>query len=325
MTWIYLLVSFLQIFVYIYYGARKDYNKIIDHVNKKDSWKYRKLRLTDKQNEILQNIRGNENKIAAHRIAVGGDARVINCSFSVKEQQCLLVFGDSINSNAKHEIMKILIGMEYKSKGKVYFNGKKSYFTEALLRLRTTFYDSQHSLPTRWELKFTIRQLIHNFGLLKGLTPDLITHNTTYLLDVLQLRHFADIPIRELGDSLRDRACLAACMVGGADLIFLNDLTSRLDFFEIALVRNLIEVCKDERKASIVLTGDNLEQANLFCNKIAFFEEVNNQEVGIPESNIKLLSINEIMDYAAFQDLMSKGDYYIFKVFVDPLKIGVIN
>lgn len=94
-------MSICQVFIYVFFGARKDLHKLLNHLNKKDAWKFRKTPLTVRQNALLKDARAHEQsaKIAALRVSRGGDARIANCSLFVRERACFLLFGDNYNNS----------------------------------------------------------------------------------------------------------------------------------------------------------------------------------------------------------------------------------
>ena len=98
---------------------------------------------------------------------------------------------------------------------------------------------------------------IESFDLLKDIyrIPDArYEANRDELVDRLQLSEFLDVPVRQLSLGQRMRCDLAASLLHGPDLLFLDEPTIGLDAVSKLAVRDFVKQINRERGVTVILT-----------------------------------------------------------------------
>jgi ABC-2 type transport system ATP-binding protein len=93
------------------------------------------------------------------------------------------------------------------------------------------------------------------------------------LVDLLALGPILDVPVRQLSLGQRMRCDLAAALLHGPDLLFLDEPTIGLDAVSKLAVRDFIKHLNRERGTTIILTTHDMDDIEALCTRIMVIGE----------------------------------------------------
>ena len=93
------------------------------------------------------------------------------------------------------------------------------------------------------------------------------------LIDLLDLSSFLDVPVRQLSLGQRMRCDLAASLLHGPDLLFLDEPTIGLDAVSKLAVRDFIKRLNREQGTTVILTTHDMDDIEALCNRIMVIGE----------------------------------------------------
>ena len=117
---------------------------------------------------------------------------------------------------------------------------------------------------------------IESFDLLKDIyrIPDArYEANRDELVDRLQLSEFLDVPVRQLSLGQRMRCDLAASLLHGPDLLFLDEPTIGLDAVSKLAMRDFIKQINLERGVTVILTTHDMDDIEALCSRLMVIGE----------------------------------------------------
>ena len=93
------------------------------------------------------------------------------------------------------------------------------------------------------------------------------------LIDLLELSSFLDVPVRQLSLGQRMRCDLAASLLHGPDLLFLDEPTIGLDAVAKLAVRDFIKRLNRDRGTTVILTTHDMDDIEALCRRIMVIGE----------------------------------------------------
>lgn len=88
------------------------------------------------------------------------------------------------------------------------------------------------------------------------------------LVDQLHLGRFLDVPVRQLSLGQRMRSDLAAALLHGPELLFLDEPTIGLDAVSKLAVREFVQRLNTERGTTVILTTHDMDDIEALCKRV---------------------------------------------------------
>jgi ABC-2 type transport system ATP-binding protein len=118
--------------------------------------------------------------------------------------------------------------------------------------------------------------VIESFELLKDVyrTPDSeYQKNKDELIEMLGLQALLDVPVRQLSLGQRMRTDLAASLLHGPKILFLDEPTIGLDAPAKLAVRDFIKKLNRERGVTVILTTHDMDDIEALCSRVMVIGE----------------------------------------------------
>jgi ABC-2 type transport system ATP-binding protein len=92
--------------------------------------------------------------------------------------------------------------------------------------------------------------------------------NRARLIELLQLHEVLDIPVRQLSLGQRMRSDLAAALLHGPRLLFLDEPTIGLDAVSKLAVRDFIKMLNRDEGVTVILTTHDMDDIEALCQRV---------------------------------------------------------
>ena len=113
--------------------------------------------------------------------------------------------------------------------------------------------------------------VIESFEVLRAIyrIPDAVFQkNKARLIELLQLQDLLDIPVRQLSLGQRMRSDLAAALLHGPRLLFLDEPTIGLDAVSKLAVRDFIKMLNRDDGVTVILTTHDMDDIEALCQRV---------------------------------------------------------
>ena len=219
--------------------------------------------LFDKKNQVQNNERlpANDPELIAELIRASKD---ISSVFQIEEVDLKLKAGDLLcilgpNGAGKSTILRILVGLNSLSSGKVFHNGKEVSVDDPS--------DSVGYCPPNNLLmqNLTIEQHLKFYCLLKGVDKERTIDD---LLSKFGLKKYRKGIPSDLSGGNQRKLCIAIASIGSPKLLVLDEPTSSLDPHSKKEILTVLKDLRDEGKTAIVLSSHDLDEVQLFPSKV---------------------------------------------------------
>jgi ABC-2 type transport system ATP-binding protein len=178
---------------------------------------------------------------------------VRDISFSVEPGERLAYIGP--NGAGKSTSIKMLTGVLQPTAGRAEVLGFVPWQQRRqLTRHIGTLFGQRSQL---W-FELTPRQSFRMLGAVFGLEAADVTRRSDELAELLDAAELFDVPVRNLSLGQRMRGELAACMLHGPQVLFLDEPTIGLDLLGKQRFRDLLVRLNEERGTTILLTSHDV-------------------------------------------------------------------
>jgi ABC-2 type transport system ATP-binding protein len=117
-----------------------------------------------------------------------------------------------------------------------------------------------------------VRENLHFYGMLYGLTGKRRKEKVEALIKIFNLEEHGDVSFDRLSTGLKQRLSLAKCLINDPFLLFLDEPTVGLDPSISVRIREQVRSIQKERGMTVLLTTHNLREAEYLCGRIAFLK-----------------------------------------------------
>ena len=258
-----------------------------------------------------------------------------NISFTVKQGEHVSIIGES--GSGKSTLLKLLYGTYNLNKGHIFWKDKEILGPKHNLIIGP---DYMKYVSQEFDLMPFIT-LSENIGaFLSNFYPEEKQERIHELLDVVELKPFANTKVKELSGGQKQRVAIARAIAKQPEVLLLDEPFSHIDNFKKqSLRRNLFRYLKEKNVACIVATHDKddvlsfsdhmivLHEAKIMAkgtpqqlyknpeNKLiaSFFDEFNELEnIGIVYSNQLKIVENSNLKAKVLRSYF-KGNYYLIE------------
>lgn len=189
-------------------------------------------------------------------------------SFSMEEGEMLGYIGP--NGAGKSTTVKILSGILVPEGGKVEALGYTPWRQRVeMVRHIGVVFGQRTQLW--WDLP-----VIESFDLLRdiySIPRDMYKHNRDELVDLLDLSPLLNTPVRQLSLGQRMRCDLAASLLHGPKILYLDEPTIGLDAISKLAARDFIRKLNRERKVTVILTTHDMDDIEALCERVLVINE----------------------------------------------------
>ncbi|KAF1328409.1 Abc transporter a family member 2, partial [Globisporangium splendens] len=191
-----------------------------------------------------------------------GKKALRDLSFGLKRGECFGFLG--INGAGKTTTMKILTGDLLPTSGTAKLNGFDILPQRARVR-RSIGYCPQ--FDALLDL-LTVREHLEFYGRLKGFRARSLEREVDRLLHKLQLKLFEGKLAGSLSGGNKRKLCVAIAMLGGPDLLFLDEPSTGMDPHSRRFMWNVIlELTVQSKQTTVMLTTHSMEECEALCNR----------------------------------------------------------
>ena len=141
----------------------------------------------------------------------------------------------------------------------------------------------------------TVRENLHFYGMLYGLTGDRRNEKVESLISLFNLKEHGDVPFDRLSTGMKQRLALAKSLINDPSVLFLDEPTVGLDPSVSIRIREQIRSIQKERGMTVLLTTHNMKEAEYLCGRIAFLKEGEVLTVGDAESLKRMVRIGDVI------------------------------
>ena len=180
-------------------------------------------------------------------------------SFQVQRRESFGFIGP--NGAGKTTTIKILMGLLHATSGQAWLLGKP--VSDPKSRARVGF------LPERpyFYPHLSAREVLHFYGQLSELDKPTRERAIEGLLERVDLRRFADVPLRKYSKGMLQRVGLCQTLLHDPDLLVLDEPMSGLDPMGRALVRDLI-LDRRARGNTVFFSSHILHDVETLCDRV---------------------------------------------------------
>lgn len=211
---------------------------------------------SEKLNELGLRDKAKVN-LTVPEIQNGGSFQIKNIEFKFGRENNKLLFKDisfemgkiygivGTNGLGKSTLLRCLIGLERKSKDEIYLDGKKLSKTDRLKISSLVMQDVNHQLFTDSvinEVRLGIKNIESSY-----------VENILKKLDLYELK---DCHPMSLSGGQKQRVAIASVLCKNSRLLFFDEPTSGMDYYNMMSISHLINDCKSDNKIIFIVSHD---------------------------------------------------------------------
>ncbi|MGB2823275.1 MAG: ATP-binding cassette domain-containing protein [Phycisphaerae bacterium] len=184
-------------------------------------------------------------------------------SFSLQAGELLGYIGP--NGAGKSTTVKILSGILVPDSGRVEVLGRTPWKRriETVGRIGVVF---GQRTQLWWDLP-----VIESYELLRdiyGVPREVYRRNRDELVDLLSIGPLLDTPVRQLSLGQRMRCDLAAALLHGPKILYLDEPTIGLDAVSKLAVRDFVRRLNEQRGVTVILTTHDMDDIEALCRRV---------------------------------------------------------
>ncbi len=144
-----------------------------------------------------------------------------------------------------------------------------------------------------WSL--TIRENLHFYGMLYGLTGNRREEKVNALIHLFNLEEHRDVPFDRLSTGMKQRLSLAKSLLNDPAVLFLDEPTVGLDPSVSVTIREQIRLIQKQRGMTVLLTTHNMKEAEFLCDRIAFLKNGEILTTGTAETLKRMVRMGDLV------------------------------
>ena len=207
------------------------------------------------------------------------------------------------NGAGKTTLLSILSTLLLPDRGKVQVFGIDSLRNGHQIRERVNICSGNANFL--WSL--SVRENLHFYGMLYGLTGRRREEKVESLIDLFELNEYRDISFDQLSTGMKQRLSLAKSLVNDPEILFLDEPTVGLDPDVSVRIREMILSIHKEKGITVLLTTHNMREAEHLCGRIAFLKEGEILATGTAQALKRMVRIGDVVR-VEFKGLIMEKD-----------------
>jgi ABC-2 type transport system ATP-binding protein len=205
----------------------------------------------------------------------------------IEEREIFGILGP--NGAGKTTLLSILCTLLLPDRGNVHILGMDGLSDGHQIRKRVNMVSGNANFL--WSL--TVKENLHYYGMLYGLTGKEREKKVETLIDIFNLAEYGNIPFDELSTGTKQRLSLAKSLINDPEVLFLDEPTVGLDPDVSIRIREEILSIHKERGMTVLVTTHHMKEAEYLCGRIAFLKEGKILTTGTPESLKRMVRIGD--------------------------------
>ena len=205
----------------------------------------------------------------------------------IEEREIFGILGP--NGAGKTTLLSILCTLLLPDRGNVRILGMDGFNDGHQIRKRVNVVSGNANFL--WSL--TVRENLHYYGMLYGLTGKEREKKVETLIDIFNLAEHRNIPFDELSTGTKQRLTLAKSLINDPEVLFLDEPTVGLDPDISIRIREEILSIHKERRMTVLVTTHNMKEAEYLCGRIAFLKEGKILTTGTAEALKRMVRIGD--------------------------------
>jgi ABC-2 type transport system ATP-binding protein len=168
------------------------------------------------------------------------------------------------NGAGKTTMIRMMTGLLRPDGGQVWVDARDVWADPVAVKARIGVLPDEFRLYDR----LTGAELLDYCGLLRGMPPALISERSGELLDVLDLRAAADTFVVDYSTGMRKKVALAAALLHGPSVLFLDEPFEAVDPVSTRVIRSLLERFTESGN-TVVFSSHVMEVVERICDRVA--------------------------------------------------------
>ena len=269
-----------------YWGCKKNNKNIINE--EKSPLQDKKEILNDKNEDINQNFQSEDiykeindpkDSLKIREIVKkfdDGKVAVNRVSFNLYKNEIFSLLGH--NGAGKTTLISMLIGLYEATEGEAIYDNMNILLPENITNFRRKIgICPQHDALFN---NLNIREHLEMYSVFKGVSSENVESEVNKIINDFQLEEVQYILAKNLSTGNRRKLSIAISLVGGSEVIFLDEPSSSMD---ITSRRNLWEILKRQSENKIIiLTTHYMEEASVLGKRIGIINLGKMKCIGTP-------------------------------------------
>jgi ABC-2 type transport system ATP-binding protein len=205
----------------------------------------------------------------------------------IEEREIFGILGP--NGAGKTTLLSILCTLLLPDRGSVRILGMDGFSDGHQIRKRVNMVSGNANFL--WSL--TVKENLHYYGMLYGLTGKERVKKVETLIDIFNLAEHRNIPFDELSTGTKQRLSLAKSLMNDPEVLFLDEPTVGLDPDVSIRIREEILSIHKEKGMTVLVTTHNMKEAEYLCGRIAFLKEGRLLTTGTAETLKRMVRIGD--------------------------------
>lgn len=194
----------------------------------------------------------------------GSFRAVKGVSFSVKKGQVIGLLGP--NGAGKTTITHMLLGITLPDAGRIAYFGREFFANRQSILQRINFTSAYSLLQGH----ITVRENLRVFAELYEV--DQPAARAEKLIELFEMKPFADKKIWWLSSGQKMRANLAKSLINDPEIVLMDEPTASLDPDIADKTVGLIEELRAQRQLSLLYTSHNMTEVSRLCDEVIFLD-----------------------------------------------------
>ncbi|MFH1770407.1 MAG: ABC transporter ATP-binding protein [archaeon] len=249
-----------------------------------------------------------------------------NINFEIKKGEIFGLIGAS--GSGKTTLLNTIIGFIRPNQGDVLFRFEHLLEFQKATAFRSVFkkqdgvkriYGFASQTPSFYE-DLTLKENLNYFGSLYNLSADALKTNIETLLNLMDLKHYEDLPAKSLSGGMERRLDIACALIHDPAVLVLDEPTADLDPILRQHIWTLVKKI-NKKGTTIIIASHHLTELEELCTRIAILKDKEIIDVASPDSiKNKYSKIQEIHlecypgNYKNILSKLSKKNYKRFSI-----------
>lgn len=184
-------------------------------------------------------------------------------SFHIEKGELVGYIG--ANGAGKSTTIKMLSGILVPTSGQIRVDGRIPYIhrRENAMRIGVVF---GQRTQLYWNLP--MEETFDLYRKIYKVEKKRFRQNVEYYIDLLEMRDFLRVPVRQLSLGQRMRAELAVSLLHDPDILYLDEPTIGLDVWVKQKIRHFIREINQKKKTTVILTTHDMDDIEQICDRI---------------------------------------------------------
>lgn len=195
------------------------------------------------------------------------------------------------NGAGKTTLLSILSTLLLPDRGKIQILGIDGLRDGKRIRERVNI--SSGNANFLWSL--TVRENLHFYGMLYGLTGNRREEKVNTLIRLFNLEEHRDATFDRLSTGMKQRLSLAKSLLNDPAVLFLDEPTVGLDPSVSVTIREQIRLIQKQKGMTVLLTTHNMKEAEFLCDRIAFLKNGEILTTGTAEMLKRMVRMGDLV------------------------------